>query len=119
MTNSDPRRGEVWRAELDPTRGSEQSKTRPVVVMSSTGIGRVSMRVSVPIVHLKPVHGGMVWCVPLAPSNSSGLTKESTADASQIRALDTSRFIERIGALEAEESDTIAAAVTLCVSAYD
>lgn len=119
MTNRipDPKRGEVWRAELDPTRGSEQSKTRPVVVMNSTGIGRASMRVSVPIVHSQPVHGGMIWCVPLAPSNASGLTKESTADASQIRALDTSRFLERIGRLEAEESETIAAAVTLCVSA--
>jgi mRNA interferase MazF len=112
-----PKRGEVWRAELDPTRGSEQSKTRPVVVMNCTGVGRASMRVSVPIVHSKPVHDGMVWCVPLAPSNANGLTKDSTADASQIRALDTSRFLECIGTLQADESETIAAAVTLCVSA--
>lgn len=33
MTN--PRRGEIWLVQLDPTRGQEIQKTRPAVVISS------------------------------------------------------------------------------------
>jgi mRNA interferase MazF len=110
-----PQRGEIWRVQLDPVRGSEQAKTRPVVVMSGAGIGRPSMRVCVPIMHWQPVHGSMLWCVPLAPSAANNLTKDSSADASQIRALDLVRFIERLGALDTYETGTVAAAVALCV----
>jgi mRNA interferase MazF len=33
MTN--PSRGEIWLVDLDPTRGQEIQKTRPVVVIST------------------------------------------------------------------------------------
>jgi mRNA interferase MazF len=110
-----PQRGEVWRVELDPTLGSEQAKTRPVAVMSGVGVGRPSMRVCVPLMGAKPVHAALLWCVPISPSDANGLSKESTADASQIRALDVVRFVEKLGALEAEEVETITAAVSLCI----
>lgn len=111
-----PKRGEVWRVALDPTLGSEQAKTRPVAVLSGAGVGRPSMRVCVPIMGAKPVHAALLWCVPLSPSEVNGLSKESTADASQIRALDVIRFVEKLGTLEAEETETIAAAVSLCIA---
>jgi mRNA interferase MazF len=110
----DPKRGEVWQVDLNPARGSEQAKTRPVVVMSQRGIGRSTMRVCVPVVNRLPVHGVMPWCVALTPSQSSGLTKDSTGDASQVRALDTSRFVSKLGALTAE-AEVIAAALVLVV----
>jgi mRNA-degrading endonuclease toxin of MazEF toxin-antitoxin module len=31
----DPKRGEVWLVDLNPTRGQEIQKTRPVVVLST------------------------------------------------------------------------------------
>ena len=41
---NNPKRGEIWLVELDPTRGQEIKKTRPAVVISSdffSSIGNV------------------------------------------------------------------------------
>jgi mRNA interferase MazF len=115
MVLFNPRRGEVWRVQLDPVRGSEQGKTRPVAVLTEPPIGRASVRLCAPIMNALPVHGGLFWCVSLLPDASSGLTKNSTADAAQTRALDLVRFEARLGEVGADELDAITAALCLCV----
>ena len=113
LTN--PQRGEVWRVELDPVRGSEQAKTRPVVVLSMLGVGRPSMRVCTPIVHWQAAHLAMFWCVRLTPNTANNLTKDSSVDASQVRSLDVARFVDHLGVLDTDTISAIAAAVALCV----
>lgn len=44
MTN--PKRGEVWLVQLDPTRGQEIQKTRPAVVISTDILGAIPMRIT-------------------------------------------------------------------------
>ena len=39
MATSNPKRGEVWLVDLDPTRGQEIKRKRPVVVLSADPIG--------------------------------------------------------------------------------
>jgi mRNA interferase MazF len=110
-----PRRGEVWRAQLDPALGSEQAKTRPVVVLTEPPTGRASIRLCVPVVHAKLEHGLMVWCAPLVPSSGNGLSKDSSADTAQTRALDLVRFGALLGSLTTAELETVTAALVLCV----
>ncbi len=110
-----PKRGEVWRVELEPIRGSEQDKTRPVVVMSAANIGRPTVFVCVPITGFQNAHAAFNWCVPIAPDTANGLTKPSTADASQIRALDLERFEAKLGKLAKVPVEAVAAAVVGCV----
>jgi mRNA interferase MazF len=71
------RRGEVWLINLDPTIGSEIQKTRPAVVMSSDGLGKLPLRVIVPITEWKPPFAGSSWHVRVDPVKSNGLTKKS------------------------------------------
>ena len=108
-----PKRGEVWRVVLDPVIGSEIAKTRPVVVLSLPGIGRPSVRLGVPVTDFNEAASWFFWRVTLAPSG--GLSKVSSADASQIRSLDVSRFQERLGKLEVREVDAIAEALAKIV----
>lgn len=110
-----PRRGEVWRAQLDPALGSEQAKTRPVVVLTEPPTGRPTMRLCVPVVHAKPEHGLMAWCAPLVPNSGNGLSKDSSADTAQTRALDLQRFGAQLGTLTRAEVETVTAALVLCV----
>ncbi len=110
-----PKRGEVWRVALDPVVGSEQAKTRPVVVMSGGNIGRATVRVCIPLTGFQASHLNVDWCVPIAPETSNGLTKPTTADASQIRALDVARFEAKLGKLASLPVAAVAAAVALCV----
>jgi mRNA interferase MazF len=45
----EPKRGEVWRVEFDPSRGAEIRKRRPAVVVSINAVGKLPLRVVVPI----------------------------------------------------------------------
>jgi mRNA interferase MazF len=110
-----PKRGEVWNADLEPVEGSEQGKTRPVIVLSQPPTGRETVRLCAPIMHAKRVHGGLFWCIALAPSAANGLHKQSTADAAQTRALDVVRFQEKLGEVTPDETDLIADALSQCV----
>ncbi len=47
MTNA--RRGEVWLVDLNPTRGQEIQKTRPVVIISTDLFNRIPLKIAIPI----------------------------------------------------------------------
>lgn len=115
MAPINPKRGEIWRAQLDPGRGSEQGKTRPVVVLSAPPIGRPTMRICAPVMNALPIHKSLFWCIEISPDGANGLTKESTADAAQTRALDTMRFEAHLGELAPDELNLITDALAACV----
>jgi mRNA interferase MazF len=111
----DPKRGEVWRANLEPTEGAEIGKIRPVVVVNQSAIGRLPLRVVVPVTDWKPAYAAYPWMTFLESGESSGLRKDSAADAFQVCSLSLIRFREKLGELTDEETDAIAAAVALTV----
>ena len=115
LSASVPQRGEVWRARLEPVEGSEQSKTRPIVVMSAPATGRAGTSLCAPVIHRKPLHAGLFWCVALEPDDANGLTKNSSADAAQTRVLDQSRFEAKLGEVTPDELEAITTALCLCV----
>lgn len=110
-----PRRGEVWRVKFDPVTGSETGKERPAVVISEDDIGRLPARLVVPITGWKPAFAGYVWMTPLMPLHDNGLSKESAADALQMRVASFERFTEQIGTLPDNVLDAVAASIALCV----
>lgn len=77
--------------------------------------GRFTMRLCAPIVHCKAEHAGMAWCVPINPDAANGLSKQSTADAAQTRALDTVRFVEKLGTASATKLQAILTALAATV----
>jgi mRNA interferase MazF len=46
-------RGEVGMVELDPTRGDELAKTRPAVIIGADDIGRLALKIVIPLTDLK------------------------------------------------------------------
>ena len=44
-----PKRGEVWDVDFDPPQGAEIGKTRPAIVMSEDTVGRLPLRIVVPV----------------------------------------------------------------------
>lgn len=108
-------RGEVWLINLDPTIGSEIKKTRPAVVMSSDGIGKLPLKVIVPITEWKGAFAGAGWHVRVRPNAANGLSKESSADALQIRSVSTRRFVKRMGALSPIQVEEVALAIAIVV----
>jgi mRNA interferase MazF len=108
-----PLRGEVWTVDFDPSVGSEQTKRRPAVVLSVAAVGRLPLRIVVPITSTR--HPDVLWLVPLKANAANGLANDSSADAFQVKSVDAGRFRRRIGVLSAAEVEEIAAAVAVCI----
>ena len=93
------RRGEVYDARLDPTEGSEQAGTRPVVIVSRDAINAAS-----PVVIVVPctTHRPSRRLYPsqvLLHAPDGGLDVDSVALGEQVRALAKSRLGRRRGLL--------------------
>src|SRR5215204_1782516 len=74
-TNPTPSRGEVWRIRFDPAEGDEIKKVRTAVVMSENAIGRLRLKIVVPITEWNPRYANYPWFVFLTPTPTNGLTR--------------------------------------------
>src|SRR5262245_56557362 len=104
-----PQRGEVWLIDFDPAVGAEIGKVRPAVVVSLNTVGRLPLRLVVPITDWKPSYQSYSWFVFLPPDTTNGLTKDSGADTFQTKSISLRRFVRAIGQVTAAQLDDIAA----------
>ena len=110
-----PKRGEIWWVNMEPVVGSEIGKARPAVVMQDDLLGRLPVRVVVPITGWGAGHEEHVWLTEITPNAQNGLSKRSAADALQIRTVSVLRFGDRLGTLPAALVDEIAGSIAVCV----
>lgn len=110
-----PRRGEVWLVDFDPAIGAEIRKVRPAVVISMDSIGRLPLRMVVPVTDWKPLYASFPWFVELPATTSNGLAKDSGADCFQTKSVSETRFVRRLGVVTTSQVDDIASAIGLCV----
>ena len=108
-------RGDVWLVNLDPTIGQEIKRTRPAIVVSSNSIGKLPLKIIVPITDWKPPYANYPWMVYLEPDKQNGLTKKSGADTFQVRSIDQVRLTQKLGQLPEPVMEEIAAGVAICI----
>ena len=109
-----PLRGEIWQVALDPVVGSEISKSRPTLVISSDAMGRLPVKIVAPITEWKPAFGNDIWHIRIEPDEKNKLSKVGAVDVLQVRTVDYKRFVKLIGKASAqivEESVAALAAV--------
>jgi mRNA interferase MazF len=97
--------------------GAEIEKIRPALVISPQSIGRLPLRIVVPITDWKRQYEHFPWFVNLQPTRLNGLDKESGADGFQVKSVSILRFVEKLGILRDSEIDDIASAIVLAVGA--
>jgi mRNA interferase MazF len=112
------RRGEIWLVNFDPAAGAEIQKLRPALVVSVDSIGRLPLRMVVPITEWKTGYSAYPWFVHLPATAGNGLMKDSGADAFQTKSVSTGRFTRRLGTVTDVQIDAVASAVALCVGAF-
>lgn len=89
------RRGEIYLANLDPIRGSEANKTRPVVIVSHDALNRVVEERGRGVVTVVPLSSNVerVYSFQVVlPAEVTGLSQDSKAQAEQVLALAFERF---------------------------
>jgi mRNA interferase MazF len=90
-------RWEIHLVNLDPTIGSEQGKTRPVLIISDDDINAI-----LPVINILPItsfkDGRRIYPNEVFLSKAqSGLDKDSIVLCYQIRTVDKKRLIKKLG----------------------
>ena len=110
-----PRRGEIWDVDFDPTVGTEIQKTRPAVVVNVNSIRHLQIRLVAPITTWKSKFSGKIWIVNIKPDNANGLATESAVVTFQMKGVDIQRFRGKRGRLPATLMEEIGAAIAAII----
>jgi mRNA interferase MazF len=92
-----PKRGEVYLVNLDPTIGSEIKKTRPAVIIQNNIGNQFS-----PVTIIAPITSGGHAVYPVEveiKAAEGGLEGNSLALLNQIRTIDQTRLVKKLGKL--------------------
>jgi mRNA interferase MazF len=91
-------RGDVYLADLNPSRGSEQAGIRPVVIVQRDTLNRFThTRMVVPLT--TNLRRTQVPGTTLIPAGEGGLDQDSVALCYQTAVVDEQRLIRKLGSL--------------------
>ena len=99
---AEPRRGDVFLIDLDPTRGGEIRKTRPCVIVSPD-----ELNVHLRTVIVAPLTTGSHSYPYRIACRFSGQSGHVVAD--QVRTVDRERLVRRLGSLSAATLERVLA----------
>jgi len=108
--------GEIWLINLDPTVGAEIKKTRPAVIVNDNSLGKLPLKIIVPLTDWKYRYDVAQWMVKILPDKINGLSKDSAADCFQIRSVAEERLIKRLGITSNAVMEEIILALKLVLS---
>lgn len=95
------KKGDVYIADLSGSRGSEQSGTRPVLVIQSDKITKYTQTVVAIPITTNLRRAQIPGCV-LLQQGEGGLIQDSVALCYQIKVLAKSRLMNKIGSLSSD-----------------
>ena len=95
--------GEIWLVDLEPTIGAEMNKTRPALIINDNELGRLPLKVIVPITGWKEHYNIAPWMIKIEPNEVNGLSKVSSIDCFQIRSVSQDRLVKKIGGITIDE----------------
>jgi mRNA interferase MazF len=113
-----PRRGEIWLVDLEPTRGAEIKKTRPALIIQNDIGNRAS-----PLTIVAPISSK--FSLPLYPiqvrvnAREGGLTEDSVVLLNQIRSIDKTRLVKRVGRLTAITMQSVDVSIRISLGLTD
>ncbi len=91
-------RGDIWLADLDPTRGSEQAGVRPVLIFQNDAINAYTVTVLAIPLTTNLRRAALPSCVQIVKGDG-GLTSDSVVLCHQLRVLDSARLRRRLGSV--------------------
>jgi mRNA interferase MazF len=96
---------EIWHADLNPVKGSEQKGHRPVVIISGDVLNKyLKIVITCPLTtKIKGYKGNII----LEPNKSNGLSKTSEVMIFHIRSISKERLIKKTGNITSKELELI------------
>jgi mRNA interferase MazF len=109
-------RGDVHLVDFEPRRGSEADRVRPAVIVSNDAANVTAVRLGRGVLTVIPVTSNVLRVLPFQvflSASSTGLDRDSKAQAEQIRAIDVERIGGRIGIVRETEMLDIEEAIRI------
>ena len=110
------KQGEIWLINLDPTIGAEIEKTRPTIIVNDNRIGKLPLKIIVPLTDWKDQYTVAPWMVRVDPDNKNNLQKSSSADCFQVRSISELRFVKKWGTIDSDKLEEIKTALAIVLT---
>jgi len=94
------KQSEIWLIDLDPTKGAEIQKKRPAIIVNDDRLGKLPLKVIVPITDWKDRYEIAPWMLKIEPNTTNGLSKISAVDCFQIRSVSQERLLKKLGKID-------------------
>lgn len=108
-----PKRGEIWLVNFDPTIGSEINKTRPALIIQND-IANTYSPVTIVAAITSVTLGEKTYPTEVLVTNGTGgLTNDSLILLNQIRTIDKARLVKRLGTLSTTLMTKVSTAIEI------
>ncbi len=113
-------RGDIYIANISPRTGSEQTGTRPVVIISHNSFNHIPNWNSIIVIPVSTSQKQAVRTptVVFLPKNTAGLDKDSHVLCHQITTLDKSKLQKKVGSLSEEHIKGIEKAISYALDMF-
>jgi len=112
------KQNEIWLISLDPTIGAEIKKTRSAVIINDNALGKLPLKIIVPITDWKDNYSIAPWMVKIESSSQNGLAKTSSIDCFQVRSVSKTRFVKKLGTIDVSLREKIKFALSKALSLH-
>ncbi|MDR3133682.1 MAG: type II toxin-antitoxin system PemK/MazF family toxin [Prevotellaceae bacterium] len=109
------KQGEIWLVDLNPTIGAEMQKVRPALIVNVDALGKLPLKVIVPVTDWKEQYVAALWMQKIVPNKENGLEKKSAIDCFQIRCVAQERLVRKIGIISFNELEEIKSKIAIIV----
>jgi mRNA interferase MazF len=111
------KRGEIWLADLNPTRGSEQAGIRPVLIFQNDAITKFTTTVLAIPLTTNLRRAAQPSCA-LISKGEGGLASDSVVLCHQLRVLDKTRLQRKLGTVTQRTLSTVESCVLFTMGVF-
>jgi mRNA interferase MazF len=65
------KQSEIWLIDLDPTKGAEIQKKRPAIIVNDDRLGKLPLKIIVPVTDWKDRYDIAPWMVKIEPNDTN------------------------------------------------
>lgn len=112
------KRGDVYFADLSPVRGSEQGGQRPVLIIQNDIGNKYSPTVIIAAITAKISKAKLPTHVEIDASKV-GLLRDSVVLLEQVRTIDKTRLIQKLGQLESDDMALVDKALVISLGLFE
>ncbi len=111
MAIPNPERGEIWRVDWSPGRGSEQTVRRPALIVQTDPANHNPRYPNTIVVAISTKGRNVPSHVHVEPTDTNGLTAPSYIKCEQILTISKDRLEARLGRLSPDDMERVATAL--------